>query len=334
MQNGVKLVFYSEAKKALAVCRRTDEVKDIRDKAVAMQVYAQQAKDRELIEHATEIRLRAEIRVGELLRNSDKNKGARNQLRGDVPVGGRAPTPPTDKTPRLSDLGITKKQSSRWQKMASMPVEKQEAKIAATTGKLLASLDGHAGRPAAGGGSVEWFTPAEYIEKARKVLGDIDLDPASCKTAQRVVKAKKFYTREQDGLQQSWSGRVWLNPPYSQPDIAHFAEKMVNSLADIQAAVMLTNSATDTGWFQSLAQKSNAICLFLARTPGCLRCRRTGCGRRLSWLNLIREIATVQGARMAHILRAGLMFISITLCRRAINQYMPIRLTHTNAETH
>jgi hypothetical protein len=62
--------------------------------------------------------MRAEIRAGELLAESEKNKGTRGQLRGDVPVGGSAPLPPTDATPKLSDLGVTKTQSSVKQKAA------------------------------------------------------------------------------------------------------------------------------------------------------------------------------------------------------------------------
>lgn len=111
-------------------------------------------------------------------------------------------------------------------------------------------------------GNNEWYTPREYIEAARFVLGTIDLDPASSAAANTIVGAETFYTLEDDGLAHRWRGRLWLNPPYAQPAIEQFAGKFAASVtaADVTAAVVLVNNATETDWFRTLSAVASAIC--------------------------------------------------------------------------
>ena len=71
--------------------------------------------------------------------------------------------------------------------------------------------------------TVEWYTPPEII----RPLGEFDLDPCTSNIAYSFNQsAKKYYTKEDDGLSKEWFGRIWLNPPYSQPAITQFMEKM------------------------------------------------------------------------------------------------------------
>lgn len=100
----------------------------------------------------------------------------------------------------------------------------------------------------------EWYTPKKYLDAARKVLGNIDLDPASSAAANRIVKAKKYYTADDDSLNTTWNGSVWLNPPYGRL-AGNFARKLVveHEAGNVKAAIILVNAhCTDTDWFQGL----------------------------------------------------------------------------------
>lgn len=121
----------------------------------------------------------------------------------------------------------------------------------------------------------EWYTPPFVIEAARRAMGGIDLDPASCFSANRVVQAKHFYSQKIDGLSDAnpWFGRVWLNPPYGGQ-----AEKFVNRLVDefkagrVEQAVILPSSqALVTNWCDRAIREASAVGVSRGRwefTPG------------------------------------------------------------------
>ena len=114
----LQLTKYEAARNALQVASSVDEVKDIRDKAAAMAAYARQAKDSALVEWATEIKVRAERRAGQMLAESGIKSG-NPQLSQATTIG-----------PTLAEIGISKDQSSRWQKLAGVPEAQFEQAIA------------------------------------------------------------------------------------------------------------------------------------------------------------------------------------------------------------
>ncbi len=106
--------------------------------------------------------------------------------------------------------------------------------------------------------SNEWYTPAEYVNAAREVMGAIDLDPASNPLANETVQAARYYTQEDDGLAQTWYGRVFLNPPYGvtegESNAGVWARKLITDYQNghVSEAVLLVNANTERKWFAQL----------------------------------------------------------------------------------
>lgn len=106
--------------------------------------------------------------------------------------------------------------------------------------------------------SNEWYTPARYADLAKKVMGDIDLDPASCIAANQFIQAKRIFDIEDDGFSRNWSGRVWLNPPYGRGEDgsnqAAWSKKLIDEYkaGHVTEGMLLVNAATGNKWFADL----------------------------------------------------------------------------------
>jgi N6-adenosine-specific RNA methylase IME4 len=122
----IGLTRYEAARSALADARSVDEVKDIHDKAAAMTAYARMAKDTQLEADASELRLRAERRLGMMLAEQRRTRGLgkpgpKSELNAENELNSRL---------SLSDIGIDNKLSSRSQKVAGIGEQAFEAVVA------------------------------------------------------------------------------------------------------------------------------------------------------------------------------------------------------------
>lgn len=102
--------------------------------------------------------------------------------------------------------------------------------------------------------TVEWYTPPSIFENLNLVF---DIDVCSPKGGLPWIPAKKFYSKEDDGLSQEWGGVVWCNPPYGKETGA-----WLNKMSKHKNGVALVFARTDCKWFHEHCATADAI-LFL-----------------------------------------------------------------------
>lgn len=122
------LIKYEAARTALSECKAVDEVKQWVDKAAAMQAYQRMAGDKTLEIDAAEIRIRAERKLGELIAAQKSEFGLNKGGRPSEKTGSQN-EPVSNHVPTLSDVGVSKKLSSRAQKLAAVPEQEFEKEV-------------------------------------------------------------------------------------------------------------------------------------------------------------------------------------------------------------
>lgn len=210
-----ELTHFDRARAELEKAASIDEVKAIRDKAEAMRLYARQAlQSLEMQQRAAEIKIRAERKAGQLLSAMPKQHGARP-----------ADTGSHDVTP-LSDIGITKMQSSRWQAVARVPDEVFEDYITR-------SID-----------TDRELTTAAVLRLSKGAI------PPSPPLEQNDVDDDHIITTEFDALVGRNFGTVYADPPWKYANQStraatdnHYPTMSLNEICDLPVSDITANDA-------------------------------------------------------------------------------------------
>ena len=105
----------------------------------------------------------------------------------------------------------------------------------------------------------ERYTPSQLVDAVRQVLGEIDLDPASSREANKVVRARSFFTVQSNGLKRQWRGRVFLNPPFD--DWPTWVTKLDRELASGRVREAVVVGPANISAFRPLLQRGALLWL-------------------------------------------------------------------------
>ncbi|SRR6266852_7338913 len=109
--------------------------------------------------------------------------------------------------------------------------------------------------------SDEYQTPKKYIKAAKLVMGSIDLDAASSKINNQRLWIPNYCSIESSGLERDWFGNVWLNPPYSKPNLTLFTNYLLDQYRNFNQLTYLVPSYTSEKWYQKCLTLMSAFCL-------------------------------------------------------------------------
>ena len=109
----------------------------------------------------------------------------------------------------------------------------------------------------------ELYTKSGTISAIRSYFGGvIELDPASCAVANRTIRARRFFTKEMDGLKQDWSAnRIFVNPPFC--DLKQWTEKIKYEAGVLHNGkpkeMFVIVPCRETEWMKELLPSTTAV---------------------------------------------------------------------------
>ena len=110
--------------------------------------------------------------------------------------------------------------------------------------------------------SSEWTTPQDLYDALNEEYG---FTLAPCATHES-AKCEKYYTLDEDGLNQDWTGNtVFMNPPYGR-EIKHWIKKAWESSKKGKTTVVcLIPARTDTKYWHDYCMKAHRIVFIKGR---------------------------------------------------------------------
>jgi phage N-6-adenine-methyltransferase len=103
--------------------------------------------------------------------------------------------------------------------------------------------------------SHEWSTPQVLFDNLDAEFG-FTLDV--CASSEN-AKCERYYSKQEDGLKQPWTGVCWCNPPYGR-DIGCWVEKAWQCSKEGRATVVcLLPARTDTRWWHEFVCEAKEV---------------------------------------------------------------------------